>query len=487
MKLLITMKSENMKWSRLLFMAALATLMIAMGCSKDDPIIEEEEAELVSIPDALLLAEVKAALGLGAAEDVNVENILELDTLVLDAGEKLTLADLADLTGLQAATNLVYLHFGGTAVTDISPISGLRKVQYLRFNNTAVTDLSALSAYTTLTYFNINTVTGVTNISPIAGNTGLKEIILRDVPFGNDGMATIANFTSLYRINMRGTGVTDITVLGQLMAGGALLDTTPGAETAGGADLDLRGLSVEDWTPIAPYLSQISNLEGVPDNEPVNVPDSRLLAQIKLALGLEEGDDLTTLYMLNLKELNLDAEDDLLGDLSEIADLTGLEYAENLTYLHLGYTSVTDLTPIQDLEKVTYLRINNTAVTDLSPVANYTSLTYFNANTARGITDISPLAGNTGIKEIILREVPFGNAGMATIRNFTSMYRINMRSTGVTDITVLAELMAEGALLDSTPGAEEAGGADLDLRGLTIDCSLIAAYLDQISNIEGCP
>nr|WP_037319788.1 leucine-rich repeat domain-containing protein [Salegentibacter sp. Hel_I_6] len=138
----------------------------------------------------------------------------------------------------------------------------MQNLEYLRFNNTGVTDLSPLAGYTSLTYFNANTVTGITDISPLAGNTGIKEIILREVPFGNEGMATIANFTNMYRINMRSTGVTDITVLGELMAQGALLDTTDGADEAGGADLDLRGLSIEDWSPIEPYLDQISNLEG---------------------------------------------------------------------------------------------------------------------------------------------------------------------------------------------------------------------------------
>ncbi|SEK22685.1 leucine-rich repeat domain-containing protein [Parapedobacter koreensis] len=225
--------------------------------------------------------------------------------------------------------------------------------------------------------------------------------------------------------------------------------------------------------------------EEVP--EVVEIPDAALATQIRLQLGLEADADITVEDMLELEELNLDAETDVTGELSEIADLTGLEYATNLTYLHFGYTAVTDLTPIKDLENITYLRMNNTEVADLSPIADYTSLTYFNANTVTTITDISPLAGNTGMKEIILRDVPFGNEGMATIRAFTGLYRINMRGTGVTDISVLAELMAEGALLDSTPGAEEAGGADLDLRGLEgINCSLIEPYKDQISNIEGC-
>ncbi|HLW41425.1 MAG TPA: hypothetical protein VKY82_03560 [Flavobacterium sp.] len=230
------------------------------------------------------------------------------------------------------------------------------------------------------------------------------------------------------------------------------------------------------------------------DNDPVvkeiHFNDARLAVQVRLALGLSENDAVTEENILNLTELEIDGEGDITpnGNIREISDLSGLEYAENLTYLHFGATKVTDLTPIGGLKKMDYLRMNDTDVTDLSPLSGYTTLTYFNANTARGITDISPLVGNTGIKEIILREVPFGDAGMATIANFTSMYRINMRATGVTDITVLGELMAQGALLDSTPGAAAAGGATLDLRGLSVeDWSPIEPYIDQISNLDGYP
>ncbi len=245
----------------------LALCLFNSSCSDSDdtaPVLPE----VVQVPDAVLKDQIRQTLGLEAGEEVTEENILLLTELVLDAETDLAgnLNELSDLTGLEAATNLTYLHLGYTSVSDLSPLAGLEKMGYLRINNTPVTDLSPLSGYTQLTYFNANTATGITDISPLSGNTGLKEIILRSVPFGDEGMATLANFVNLYRINMRSTGVTDLTVLGELMAKGALLDTTPGAEAAGGAVLDLRGLAVEDWSPIEPYVDQISNLEGYPRN-----------------------------------------------------------------------------------------------------------------------------------------------------------------------------------------------------------------------------
>lgn len=482
------MKPQLLKWKALLLSM---TILFFTACSSDDdndPILDDDlpDVEVVQFNDEILLMEVKNLLGLGEEEPVTPENILALE--VLDLSNNLSFIEISDLTGLEYAKNITYLRFGETAVTNLSPISGLDKVEYLRFNNTAITDISALSGYTTLTYFNANSVTGLTDISPLAGNTGIQTIILRDVPFGNAGMATIANFTSMHRINMRGSGVTDLTVLGELMAGGALQNSTPGASENGGATLDLRGLTITDWRPLAPYIDNVANQQGIPSNDPVSVPDSRLAVQIKLALEIPEATPLANLYMLSLSELNMAGESDLSpnGDIRDIVDLTGLEAAKNITFLRFGGTLVTDISPIAGLEKVEYLRFNNTGITDISPLSSYTTLTYFNANTTTGITDISPLSGNTGLQVLILRNVPFGDAGMPDLANFTLMYRLNMRATGVTDITVLGNLMAQGALLDSTPGAAENGGATLDLRNNDItDFSPIEPYIDQISNLQG--
>lgn len=244
------------------------TLFVGFGlssCKKEETPTPQPPAPAaeVNVPDEKLRNAIKAALNLGAADVITVENIKQLDTLDIDGGADLSgnISGIADLTGLEAATELEYLHMGNTAVTDLTPIAGLRKVKYLRFNNTGITSIAAISQWTSLIYFNANTVTGLTDISPLAGNTGLQEAILRDVPFGNAGMTTIASLTSLYRLNMRSTGVTDISALVTLMSNGTLLDSTPGAAAAGGATLDLRGNTV-DCTLLDPYRSQIANLDG---------------------------------------------------------------------------------------------------------------------------------------------------------------------------------------------------------------------------------
>jgi Leucine-rich repeat (LRR) protein len=465
--------------------------ILIMSCSsdstsglEDDDGDDPDEPVVVNIPDQRLLTQIQIALDIDDETDITPEMMLELIELDLNASDDFSgdLSEISDLTGLEYALNLEYFRISYTAVTDLSPVSDLENIEYFRINNTAIDDISPIAGYTNLTYFNANTVTGLTDISPLLGNDNLHTTILREVPMGNEGLETLRTFPIIHRINMRDTGVTDISPLGEMMANGALLNSTPGAEEInGGAVLDFRGLSIEDWSPIAPYVDQINDISGMPANDVVNFPDSNLEDFIKAQLGVDSVESLTTLYLTGLDTLNI-------SGILPIADLTGIENAPNIRYLRFGETSVTDLTPIQGLEKVEYLRFNNTDVTDISPIADYTTLTYFNANTVTGLSDISPLAGNDGLQEAILRNVPFGNEGMSTLRNITSLYRINMRNTGVTDISVLGEMMADGALLNSTPGADEAGGATLDLRELDVDdWSPIEPYLDQISNLDGYP
>ena len=240
-----------------LFIMSFGSLLL--GCSEDDGSPNTSENEASIIPNDVLRQHIKESLGIADTDLVTEEDMLALTELTISGDDA---AEMTSLTGLEYAENLTYLDFGGTGVTDLSPLSDLENIEYLRLNDTEVSDLSPLSGYTTLTYFNANTAPNITDISPLAGNTGLQEIILREVPIGNEGLQTIANFTALYRINIRGTGVTDISVLGNLMAQGALLDSTPGATENGGADLDLRELEIADWSPIEPYLNQITTIDG---------------------------------------------------------------------------------------------------------------------------------------------------------------------------------------------------------------------------------
>src|SRR5690554_4211185 len=80
------------------------------------------------------------------------------------------------------------------------------------------------------------------------------------------------------------------------------------------------------------------------DNDPVvkeiHFNDARLAVQVRLALGLSENDAVTEENILNLTELEIDGEGDITpnGNIREISDLSGLEYAEKIR--NLSYISI---------------------------------------------------------------------------------------------------------------------------------------------------
>lgn len=469
------MKTGFTKW---LFVAFIGFAAAFVSCSKEkeglDPEVDDDTLEVV-FEDAALAEFIKEELDLPATAKITRGDLTALTELNIRG----YLTDVSSLKGLEHATELEHLDFGGNAnITDLTPIKDLKKIAYLRMNETGVTDLTPISGYTTLTYFNANRATpGITSLAPLSGNANIGTLILRGQPLDDQAIGALSGFTKLFRLNIRSTNVTDLSVLAELMSKGALLQTTPGSETlSGDPSLDLQGLAITNCEVLDPYRDQIVLIEGAcsapaapvePGDDPtaVDVPDAALAGYIRAQFGLAADATITRGHLFGLTALDLDD-----AGISTVTNLEGMQYATELTRVHLGgNTDLKDLTPIGGLEKVTYLRINGTGVTDLSPVSNYTALTYFNANRAApGITSLEPLSKNTGLQEIIVRGQKLGDAGIKAVENFTKLYRLNARDTDVGNatISVLATLMGKGALLKTTPGAAEAGGdASIDLRG----------------------
>ena len=71
----------------------------------------------------------------------------------------------------------------------------------------------------------------------------------------------------------------------------------------------------------------------------VHIPDPKLRGALELALGKEAGDAITQADMASLE--SFDAFE------SGIRNISGLEFAVNLTTLHLGINRVADLTPLK--------------------------------------------------------------------------------------------------------------------------------------------
>ena len=155
----------------------------------------------------------------------------------------------------------------------------------------------------------------------------------------------------------------------------------------------------------------------------VDISDANLRAVIEDSLGKARGAPITRAEMASLTRL--DAPD------SDISNLTGLEFATNLTRLDLG-------TPLgfgYNLRNVA--EINSNAIANLSPLSGLTNLTHLDL-IGNAISDISALSELTSLEWLYLN----GNAisDISALSGLTNLIRLYLSNNSISDISVLSDL-----------------------------------------------
>ena len=312
----------------------------------------------VSIPDAKLRAAIETALGKAKGAPITKGEMETLNDLeAIEVG-------ISNLTGLEFATNLTWLQLVANNITDISSLSGLTNLTTLNFSGNNITDISSLSDLTNLWWLGLE-YNQITDISSLGGLTNLTFLYLS----GNQitDISPLRNLTSLIELKLRRN----------LLSASSINDHIPALQD--------RGVTVE-FDPMPVTVTD--------DPTPVIIPDAKLRAAIEAALGKVSGATITKGEMTTLFTLQAVA--------AGISDLTGLEFATNLTDLNLGDNNISDLSPLSGLTNLTLLWLGSNRITDISPLRNLTNLTLLWLGSNR-ITDISPLRNLTNLIDLRLR------------------------------------------------------------------------------------
>jgi len=217
--------------------------------------------EVVTFADPNLETAVRDKLGIAPPEPVTATDMLGLYSLDVH------LASVADLTGLEYATNfeiffanwnaitsleplreltlLVQLHLGSNLITDISPIAGLTNLTGLVLGGNNLTQIDALSEMTSLEDLSLYG-NEVSDISPLAGLEVLEVLDLTE-----NCVADVSPLAGLTELNVLGLGknaLSDIAPLaglsglrGLLLEENQISDISPLAGLTGLEYLDLRG------------------------------------------------------------------------------------------------------------------------------------------------------------------------------------------------------------------------------------------------------
>ena len=162
----------------------------------------------------------------------------------------------------------------------------------------------------------------------------------------------------------------------------------------------------------------------------VDIPDPNLESAIREELNLPDEIPLTQQEMLRLEKLYA-------GD-SEIADLTGLEYAANLTWLVLPGNEIQDLSPLAELLNLETLYLWSNPISDLLPIANLIQLKNLDLGGCQ-IFDINPLANLAQLTSINLR----GNriVDINALTNLNQLTELRINSNRIVDVSPLANLI----------------------------------------------
>lgn len=236
--------------------------------------------------------------------------------------------------------------------------------------------------------------------------------------------------------------------------------------------LNLSGNRVTDLSPLA-TLSRLQSLD-LGDNNIVDLAN----------VNLEALSQLPELRTLTLRHNRGPSHPERPGEHDRISDLSALGALETLEELDLSDNHIEDVTPLarlvrlrsldlsknrltedalsalSPLRRLEHLNVRDNNVRDISGLSDLTTLRYLNLHSNTGVESIVPLAGLVSLEELILRNVPVED-DVRVLRELTSLRRLNVRNTGIRDLTVLADLMAEGALQDDTPAGIF---AEVDIR-----------------------
>ena len=305
------------------------------------PVVSTPQPTVVHIPDPNLRAAIQQEIG----NTLTTNTMLNLTFLEADE------LGITNLTGLEHATNLIYLYLSGNNISDVSPLAGLTRLTDLDLWGNNISDISALIGLTQLTDLDLEE----NPLNAAALTTHIPTIQARgtDVYFDNRVPTTpqsLANVVHIPDPNLRAAIQQEI--------GNTLTTNT-----------------MLNLTSLEAYERGITNLTG-----------------------LEHATNLSELYL----------PDNSISDVSPLAGLT------QLTALNFWDNSnISDVSPLAGLTQLTYLYLGGNSISDVSPLAGLTQLTYLYLED-NNISDISALTGLTQLTDLDLEENPLNNAALTT-------------------------------------------------------------------------
>ena len=189
--------------------------------------------------------------------------------------------------------------------------------------------------------------------------------------------------------------------------------------------------SVSDEGDTFNYCSTGVRVIVADEEDQVSIPDANLRAAIEAALGKARGAPITVAEMetlTNLKALR-----------AGISDLTGLEFATNLTELYLWANNISDVSALSGLTNLIGLNLSLNDLTDaaLPALSGLTNLRELELN-ANYVSDLSPLSGLTNLRDLYLGSN--GISDVSALSGLTNLRDLYLGFNQISDVSALSGL-----------------------------------------------
>ena len=222
---------------------------------------------------------------------------------------------------------------------------------------------------------------------------------------------------------------------------GSVLVAAVGATAAAASDGTLATVTFEVVEAKASTISLTDvDLAGADDNlldfviadtttvttTNVEFPDVNLAIKVREALNLPDGAAIPKAEIATLTEFYAPE--------ASIGDLTGLEFATNLTRLNLRDNNLSDISPVSGLINLTELDLWGNNLSDISPVSGLINLTWLSL-TSNNISEISPVSGLINLTVLAL-----GGNNISEISPVSGLTKLTWLDLGINNISEISSV-----------------------------------------------
>ena len=158
----------------------------------------------------------------------------------------------------------------------------------------------------------------------------------------------------------------------------------------------------------------------------VNFPDANLEAKLRALLGIPAPTPITDTDMQTLGWLE--------AGFSNISNIQGLEYATNLTAIHMYSNQISDISAVAELSNLEHLWMDQNQISDISAVAELSNLKYLWMGSNQ-IASISALSGLTDLTELSLGFNQISD--ISAVAGLTNLTTLNLQHNQISDVSAL--------------------------------------------------